>query len=132
MLPWVLPAYTAGAEDGNWLQCLAGMTALTELLVQVPQLGGLHYVSSCSRLEDIEVFSYQSGTALGDADWEAIAQLTRLTRLLVETQGGAAAPASCYAASRKPQASAAGRGLWVDRRRPACAADADLLDYDLR
>lgn len=97
-LPDILPAEAAEAADSDWLQCLAGMTALTVLTVLVPQPGGLRHVNSCSGLADVELIAYQAGTALGDAGWEPIGQLTRLTRLSTATQAGHAAPASCLAA----------------------------------
>lgn len=95
------PPSTTASDEPEWLQCLAGMTALTGLYLCLRKYSGLQNISACKNLVALTLKPADAGTKLEDADWAAVGQLTKLTGVFVCTPGGSPASAACYAALKQ-------------------------------
>jgi len=80
-----------------WLSFLSGTTALTELHLTVPTVRGLTAVSSCGDLQALYLLGADDDApALGELEWQAIGQLTKLTTLGLTNQLQGCTSTACY------------------------------------
>jgi len=82
-----------------WLSFLNETTALTELSLTVPTVRSLTAVRSCVKLQALFLCGADhDAAALGDLEWQAIRQLTKLTAFEVTNQLQGCTSTACYAA----------------------------------
>jgi len=98
-------AFPMHSMDRPWSTFLARMTDLKELYLTLPRLPGLEVVSSFVKMEHLALYPVTRGpVSLGETEWQAIAQLTGLTNLILGRQtlplGGSGSPA-CYSALKQ-------------------------------
>lgn len=77
----VLPAATQ-LQDAALYSWLGALTSLTALVLSLPTASGFASIGACTRLQHLGLRSVSGFTVvLGETEWGAIAQLTKLTSL---------------------------------------------------
>jgi len=95
-------AFPMHSVDRPWSTFLSPMTDLKELYLTVPSLPGLDVISSFVKLEQLALYPVTGAPAsLGHPEWQAIAQLTGLTNLVLGLRLAGSGSPACYSALKQ-------------------------------
>lgn len=95
-------AFPTDSMDRPWSALLSHMSDLVELHLTLPRMPGLDVIRSCVKLEQLVLYPVTRAPAvLGQLEWQAIAQLTGLTNLILGLGLSGSGSPACYSALKQ-------------------------------